>query len=184
MDSLKKFTIHKNFITSDEKDLIFNYTKLKHMQNVSNFDPMIKTTQDTCCYSDPLFEHFLLSKQKKMEEITGKELWPTYSYWRLYTHGAVLRKHKDVKSCEISVTINVKQDVHWPIFIGGEKVDLDEGEAAVYMGRKYEHFREPFEGDYACQFFLHYVDKNGEFSDYKYDKRDYIGQPDRGWSDV
>ena len=182
MDSVnKKVAICKNFISKEDRELLFTYCRLKHIHNVSNFDPMIKTTEDTSCYSDPLFEHFLLSKQKKMEEITGLELWPTYSYWRIYTHGAVLRKHTDVKSCEISVTINVKQDEHWPIFIGGEKVDLNEGDAAIYKGRKFEHHREAFTGDYACQFFLHYVDKNGEFAEYKYDKRDYIGQPARPW---
>ena len=40
-----------------------------------------------------------------MREITGLNLKPTYSYWRLYKTGDVLKRHKDRPSCEVSTTL-------------------------------------------------------------------------------
>ncbi len=40
------------------------------------------------------------------------------------------------------------------------------------------HWRLPFEGNECYQLFIHYVRKNGEYSDFKYDKRPNIGLPD------
>ena len=51
-----------------------------------------------------------------MKEKTGMDLIPTYSYARVYQHGAELKRHKDRPSCEISTTLNLGGDP-WPIFI-------------------------------------------------------------------
>jgi hypothetical protein len=49
------------------------------------------------------------------------------------------------------------------------KVMLNKGDALIYNGCNVEHWREPFDGDYHIQAFLHYVDKHGEHANYKGD---------------
>ena len=89
-----------------------------------------------------------------MEELTGKQLVPTYSYARIYKNGDELKRHKDRPSCEISTTINLGGEP-WPIFIDGTgannvideyknihkpnapkgtKVDLEIGDMLIYEG--------------------------------------------------
>jgi len=42
-----------------------------------------------------------------VSEVCGKELYPTYSYARIYQPGEELEPHTDRPSCEISVTVNI-----------------------------------------------------------------------------
>ena len=110
-----------------------------------------------------------------MEKQTGKKLFPTYSYFRLYTKYATLKKHKDRPSCEISVTVNISSDKDWPIIIEGKEIITKPGEAVIYLGEKLFHERKQFTGDYCLQAFLHYVDQNGLNKDFYCDKRKYWG---------
>ena len=45
----------------------------------------------------------------------------------------------------------------------------------VYSGCELEHWREPYEGTQQIQCFLHYVNSNGKYKDYKFDKRPMMG---------
>jgi len=111
-----------------------------------------------------------------MEEETGLELSPTYGYSRVYTYGAVLNKHKDRPACEVSVTVMVgSSKEEWPIYMDGTEINLKPGDAAIYLGCEVEHWREEFKGDWHMQFFLHYVDKNGPFSNLEFDGRPLLG---------
>ena len=58
-------------------------------------------------YGDLIFETLLLGKRKELSEITQINLVPQYSYYRLYTEGSELVKHKDRKSCEISMKVSI-----------------------------------------------------------------------------
>ena len=105
-----------------------------------------------------------------MEKETGLKLFPTYSFFRLYTLLSDLKKHSDRPSCEVSVTVMLGSDgTQWPIYMDGKPVDLNPGDACIYLGCELEHWREPFEGDWHLQTFLHYVDQNGPHTAYKYD---------------
>ena len=107
-----------------------------------------------------------------MEKVTGKKLLPTYSFWRMYTYNADLKKHKDRPSCEISATVNISNDgTKWPIFMDNKPFNLEPGDAAIYLGCEIEHWREKFKGDYNAQVFLHYVDAFGKNTEYLMDKR-------------
>ena len=50
-----------------------------------------------------------------MNKETSLKLSPTYSYARIYNKGAILQKHKDRYSCEVSTTLNLGGDM-WPIY--------------------------------------------------------------------
>ena len=105
------------------------------------------------------------------------ELYPTYSYLRIYVKGADLEKHQDRPSCEVSATVPLSYDAPyiWPIYIEtGAKVtaiELEPGDALIYKGIEVPHWREAFEGERQVQVFLHYVKTNGKYSEYKFDKR-------------
>ena len=116
----------------------------------------------------------------KIEAITGLELLPTYSYSRLLKNGNELEKHKDRPSCEISITIQLGRSHHysWPIYMGGNRVDLAEGSGVIYKGCDIEHWREPCDGPkgyYSGQLFCHYVQANGKHKKYAGDRR-YPGE--------
>src|ERR1700730_2354 len=68
------------------------------------------------------------------------ELYPTYSYLRIYVKGAVLAKHVDRHSCEVSATVPISYDCPgiWPLYIetvdNVTRVELEPGDALIYKG--------------------------------------------------
>jgi hypothetical protein len=94
----------------------------------------------------------------------------------MYTMFANLDKHKDREACEISVTVMIGSDkTKWPIFMDGTEINLEVGDAAIYLGCEVEHWREEFKGDWHAQTFLHYVNKNGKNKEHVLDKRRFLG---------
>jgi len=171
-----KYKIIKNFLSKDEIHLLSLYCEIKHRTNLKNFDLKDSNVADTFFYADPLMESLMLKKKKIMEKETGKKLLATYSFWRAYTMYAVLKKHKDRPSCEISVTVNINGDkTPWPIFMDGTPLNLNSGDAAIYLGCEIEHWREEFKGDNQFQCFLHYVDAEGKNKNYYMDQRAFWG---------
>ena len=105
----------------------------------------------------------------------GERVLPTYCYARVYYKGAILERHTDRPSCEVSVTLNLGSDKEWPIFIRtpeGEEVSvtLGPGDAMLYYGCDAEHWRERFDGICCNQVFLHYVKSRGENQPFYFDK--------------
>lgn len=109
----------------------------------------------------------LVKKTPRVSELCGEDVLPTYVYGRIYSHGEVLARHRDRDACEISLTVNLKKDaVDWPIWIqkpNGEEVslDLNSGDAMLYLGCDADHWREAYQGDMQVQVFFHYVRANG-----------------------
>lgn len=179
----KGYCIVRHAISDELRDFVTQYTL---------FDEMQRFTPDTnqvvgahARYADPAMETLLIQHlHKLMEENTGLELDPTYSFYRVYRKGDELVAHTDRPSCEISCTMcfNYSYDdtkYTWPIFMDGNKADLKPGDLVIYRGCDLSHWREPFNIDdedaWHVQGFFHYVDKNGPFSDYKFDHRSTVG---------
>ena len=57
----------------------------------------------------------------------------------------------------------------------GKELNLNPGDAAIYLGCEVEHWREEFKGDWHSQVFLHYVDKNGPYASHIADGRSFWG---------
>jgi hypothetical protein len=150
----------------------------------------------------PVTDKLLEEMTSRMEEETGKKLFPTYAYARLYQKGEILECHTDRPSCEYSVTINLGFDgKNWPIFTAdaGEETDqgikgaenkiwriknvqefeLNVGDALVYQGGLSPHWREEFTGEWQAQVFLHWVDQDGPHAEWKYDKRPCLAHHDQ-----
>jgi hypothetical protein len=129
------------------------------------------------CYGDPLTEMLMVEARPRIEAICGRRLWPTYSYFRVYKRGDVLAPHRDRPACEISASVNLGYEAEeaWPLWIegtGGPRgVTLEPGDAVVYRGLECTHWREAFAGQRCAQVFLHYVDRDGPYAEWRFDKR-------------
>ena len=196
--AFNKYQVIKKAINYELANFIFNYFLLKrdavkwmYQNNITYDNSMLGTWTDKqvpntfSCYADNVMETLLVKVLPVMQQETGLDLCPTYSYARLYKHGDELKRHKDRPSCEISTTINLGGDP-WPIFIEpsgefgkeGTKVLLEVGDMLVYSGCDLEHWREPFDGNICGQVFLHYNHVNGPFADKnKFDGRPMLGLP-------
>lgn len=177
------FTLIKNVINPELRDVITQYALFDEIQD---FNPdKIQVPNAHSKYADPAMEAILLHMQPIIEKNIGFSLYPTYSFYRVYRKGDILKPHKDRPSCEISATLcfNYSYDdseYTWPIIMDGNKIDMNPGDVVIYRGVDLEHSREEFipknENDWHVQAFLHYVDSKGIYSEYKFDKRNSIGE--------
>ena len=209
--AFNKFQVIKNAVPYELANFIFNYFLLKrdavdfmYKNNITYDNGSLGTWTDKQVpntyshYADMVMETLLMKVLPKMQQETGLQLIPTYSYARIYKKGDILKRHKDRPSCEISTTLNLGGNP-WPIFIDGTgannvideyknivkpgapegtKVLLDVGDMLVYSGCELEHWREPFDGDICGQVFLHYNHVNGPFAEKnKFDGRPMLGLP-------
>jgi hypothetical protein len=178
----KGYTVVKNAVNAELRDFITQYALFDEMQDFQTDGGQVPNAHAK--YADPAMETMLLHLHSLMEENTGLELYPTYSFYRVYRNGDELFPHKDRPSCEISTTVcfNYSYDdseYTWPIIMDGNKVDMKPGDIVVYRGVELEHSREEFtppKDDWHVQAFLHYVDANGPYADYRYDQRNSIGE--------
>ena len=208
---IKKYQVIKNAISHELANFVYNYFMLKrdavnfmYKNNINYESPLLGTWTDKQVpntyshYADFVMETLLMKVLPKMQQETGLELVPTYSYARIYKKGDILRRHKDRPSCEISTTIHLG-GTKWPIFIDGTGSDnvideyknihkpnapkgtevlLDVGDMLVYSGCELEHWREALDGDNCAQVFLHYNHLNGKFAKSNmFDKRPMLGVP-------
>ena len=135
---------------------------------------------DGLCPSSPAFYGIFNDEAKlwlpRIEELAGKQLHPTYTYSRLYAPKEMLHVHTDRAACEYSISLTLKYDQKiWPFWLetanGHEEVLLDVGDMILYNGIKIPHWRDPLEGQFHYQAFLHYVDKIGPYTAQRWDRR-------------
>lgn len=134
-------------------------------------------------YSPLCFEALSVYIKPIVEETVKMELYPVYSYARIYYTNSRLDPHIDRRSSEVTVSACIEKDKKdWPIFIRTSdnvvhEVNLDEGDLVIYSGRKHEHWRDPFLGEKQIQCFMMYVDANGPDAWLKWDTRPSLGLP-------
>jgi hypothetical protein len=209
-----KYTVIRKAISKDLATFIANYFSMKKQvldtcrqaRYISPYETLLGYYEEPdgqipntySCYSDIAMETLLLKCQPVMEKSTGLELYPSYTYARIYKKGDELKRHKDRFSCEISTTMNLGGD-SWPIYLSpkenvgipndkkgitaasnakGVKVDLKPGDMLVYRGMELEHWREKFKGEECVQVFLHYNNcKTPGAKDNMFDQRIHLGLP-------
>ena len=131
-------------------------------------------------YADPLMETLLELVQSVAESFSGLELFPTCSYARVYPRGAILNPHTDRVACEISLSLTLGYDASeiWPLHVstprGIQTAQLARGDAILYRGCECPHWRGEFMGEHHAQAFFHYVDRNGPYAEWKFDKRQVV----------
>ena len=130
-----KYQIIRNAIPLDVSNFVHDYfIRKKKVQKILEDTKYIsqfntdwgKQSDDQCPYQyshygDLAMETILDILTPKLSKITKLDLSPTYSYARIYTRGAILEKHKDRYSCEVSTTLNLGGTEVWPIWLTNKK---------------------------------------------------------------
>jgi hypothetical protein len=201
---LHRYILMRNFLPAELQKVMLRYALMKvQIGQVSREDKQVPGTPSL--YGDTLMETLMELACPQVELLTGKRLFPTYSYFRVYRNGDELRPHIDRPSCEISFTICLGYDTsnivdknyQWPFYVNNSKdyrhftneslapvtpgegfpVLLGPGDCVIYRGCEVRHWREPFPGNYQAQAFIHYVDQDGPYAAYKFDTRPMLGAP-------
>lgn len=100
-------------------------------------------------YNFPKYKEVHLELKKRIENIIGKKLFPTYYYDRYYFNGQQLTKHLDRDSCEISLSLHIAsnpENISWPFYIKtaegfDEGAFLSPGDGLLYKGCERPHWR-------------------------------------------
>lgn len=186
-----RYHIINNAVEPAVRDLVTQYALFDEMQDFSPEKEVMPGAEQVAeahsKYSDPLMESMLLYLQPIIESEIGIQLYPTYSYFRVYRKNDKLDAHVDRESCEISATVCFNfsyaiDDYSWPIFMEGKSVVQKPGDVLVYRGCELSHWRDRFncsEDDWQVQGFFHYVDVSGPFKDFKFDKRPSLGHVEK-----
>ncbi len=139
----------------------------------------------------PPMLQFLWGLTPIVSEIIGRELLPTYDYFRIYRRGDVCRVHFDRYSCEhsLSLTLGYSDGEAWDLEIGKTRHDAPSaqveegfgaepraaipmavGDAVLYQGVHHRHGRtRPNPNAWSAHLFLHWVDKNGPQREHAFD---------------
>lgn len=189
---LNGYSVLNNVITVDMAEVLAasfinlrNFVHLRDGKDLSeigyfNDEQVVKSFAQ---YGLPSFDALLEHLRPVVEDVVDKELYPTYSYARIYYNDAEMASHIDRASCEYSMTLTLKTDGNlWPIWFTDKQnvtkeLLLDVGCGCVYKGMELPHWRTSFTGSQQIQVFLHYVDKNGPHAGLKYDGRSMLGVP-------
>jgi len=189
----------KEFLPKQILNLIYCYSIIK-FSNKRNFQIDSQTNSLIFEHGDFLMETLMDMSTPVVEQNVGKKLWPTYSFFRIYDKGSDLKVHTDRPSCEYTVALCLGADpVDQPyeIFVG-EKDDSSDykyyddhnnfnryridfkfpmlpNNAVIFKGMEKIHWREKCTHDHFMTVFLHYVDQEGPYKEFKFDKRDMLG---------
>lgn len=189
----------KEFLPQQILNLMYSYSVIK-FSNKKNFNIDSQTNSLVSEHGDYLMETLMDMSTPVIEQNVGKKLWPTYSFFRIYDRDSDLRIHTDREACEYTVALCLGADpINQPyeIFVGEEDETSDykyynsKGEykryridhkfpmvpnnAVIFKGMDKIHWREICHHDHFMTVFLHYVDQEGPYKDFKFDKRDTLG---------
>jgi hypothetical protein len=175
-----KYVYIKNFLNKKVCSIATSYALFDEK---NNFFSDSQVPGANAKYGDLLMESLLDYCLAPIEKNTGLELYPTYSYFRVYRNGDELEPHTDRPSCEISATVCLgfyyKNKIDpWPINIEKKSIPMRQGDIVIYRGMDLTHSRDKLvdsEDAYHVQCFLHYVDKNGPHKNLKFDGRSELG---------
>jgi len=175
MFSKEKYCLIPRLLSVEIANYLFDYVVERASHGELSTDSRVPTAFSA--YGDPVMEGILELLCPIISHHCECTLLPTYSYYRVYGNGDFLPRHRDREACEITASLNLGQkpgDI-WPLWLAKENGNfpamLGPGDALIYRGGEYDHWRDPFMGETAAQVFFHFVDANGPFALWKFDKR-------------
>lgn len=177
----QKYVVRRSCIQDPRLSLLYRYVRKRAESGTMMHDRQVP--EAWAAHDDVFTDGLLADFLPIAEEVSRLKLFATYSYFRVYERGHSLERHTDRPACEISVTLclGYQAERPWPILIEGpagiSSIELAPGDVLFYRGIECPHWREPLEGDQVAQVFLHYVDRNGPYADWKYDKRPHLSVP-------
>lgn len=162
--------------------------------------PLSRATAKVNLLTRPAFEiygfhykpmlYFLWGLTPMVSRIVGRELLPSYDYFRIYRKGDICRVHSDRLSCEhsLSLTLAYSDGLAWELefekassepsarveedFGGSARsaIAMSAGDAVLYRGVHHRHGRTtPNPNAWSAHLFLHWVDREGPHRDHAFD---------------
>lgn len=144
----------------------------------------------------PMVTGFHWGLTSRMSEVSGKRLAPTYCFFRTYQKGDVCTVHSDREACEhsLSMPLSYSDGIIWGLDIGSRHFDpsvdagippapdfgeelfnsvrLEPGDALIYKGVNHRHGRTtPNPNRWSAHIFMHWVDLDGPYADWRFDRR-------------
>jgi hypothetical protein len=182
--------VMRNFVSTDALSLCWDYlqsTKERYAKRQglpSEFIQNDRHHPDTFSFYSPLCtEVLLLQKLPEVEALAGVKLVPSYSYARTYYHGSYLERHTDRRCSHFGISICLDKDEHdWPLVIidrtgQPRSIELDRGDAVMFLGMQLEHYRDKFAGRAQTQIFMFYMPQDDSLSQFYFDRRASLGAP-------
>jgi hypothetical protein len=172
----QRYAVWRSLLAPAQINQLYSYALLRARSGTMSLsDEQVPHTPSAG--GDFIMDGVLADLAPRVGQAIGLELFPTYSYFRVYKRGDALARHTDRPACEISLSVSLGfvADRAWPLWIegplGAASVELNPGDALLYRGIECPHGRDAFDGESAAQLFLHYVDRHGPHAGWKYDKR-------------
>ncbi|MDO7842754.1 hypothetical protein [Sphingomonas immobilis] len=126
----------------------------------------------------------------RMAQLIGRDLLPSFAFFRIYQRDEICRVHADRVECEhsLSLTVAAEGEAPWSLSLAttdgpDSKVreDFDDrpfasvpmrpGDAVAYRGIDRRHGRiEPNPNAWSAHLFLHWVDADGRYRDRAFDR--------------
>lgn len=140
----------------------------------------------------PPLNFFLWALTPTICGLIGRDLLPTYDYFRIYRESDVCLIHSDRPSCEhsVSLTLDYSDDEVWDLQVASERtpraqplaedfgtdphvsVGMKVGDGVLYQGVHHRHGRiTPNPNRWSAHLFLHFVERDGPYADHAFDKR-------------
>ncbi len=134
----------------------------------------------------PPMLQFLWGLTPIVSQLVGRDLLPTYDYFRIYREGDVCMVHSDRQACEhsLSMTLDYSDGAPWDLEVGTERTEpsarvtddfgaepyagiaMEVGDAVLYQGVHHRHGRmTPNPNGWSAHLFLHWVDRDGPYRD-------------------
>lgn len=134
-----------------------------------------------------------------ISQIVGRELLPTYAYFRIYRKGQFCFVHSDRPACEISLSLTLaySDDKVWPLEVAKAPcpennteivrewnepygaIQMQPGDGVIYQGVTRNHGRmTPNPNEWSAHLFTHWVDRNGPQAEKAFDGRMRFGKVD------
>lgn len=171
------YLVIDNFITDEKAKYLSDWLTNEKNNGRLIQDPRFNIGLYAQSYQDAMpFVELLCEKVNEVSTLIQEKVLPTYAYSVIYENNSVLVRHKDRHACEISVTLHLNGDEDWNFCIktpkGEKKLNLNVGDALLYLGCEAEHWREgPYKGKNYTQAMLHYVKSNGSNAWAFFDKK-------------
>ena len=166
------FLVIPNFINKDKAVKLGR--EFKDYAETNNLKDDAQVLNSKSYYNYISFLELLCEKITEVSFRVGENVLPTYTYSRVYKKNNVLKKHFDKKTCEVSITLHLYGDKEWLFYLKDKlgsivSVNLNPGDALLYLGNEIEHWREEYQGEEYVQCFLHYVLSRGKNSNLYFD---------------
>ena len=170
------YLIVKNFMPEEQAKLLADGFILSNKTKPFGDCPQVFNSKKAS--NTPAGLEVLCYESIKVSQIIKHNVIPTYTVTRIYKKDNVLIEHVDREACEISVTVHLDGDSVWPIWIKTPekksiRVDLQPGDAMIYLGCIAPHWRNAYNGDRYIQMFLHYIKSGGEYQDNYFDIKNH-----------